>query len=177
MNDNEIKNALEVMRPNLEKKYNNYLKVNIEACLDELGEGLRHISNHWNWAPIKDVLLANCDKFLRDGFQYINRPGAAGYRFSEKKALRSSRRYSDEIIESYAAKAKSKLGALESAKLEWSSENYEFVISGVKNGLNVKINQRIKYNISKLGKAFVQFPALCYIDGKKISAAEYKKQF
>jgi hypothetical protein len=177
MNNTQILSSLQVMRPELESYYTQWSSKLVSSALNELGENLKGIYNSWTFSSVKEVIFHNCDTFLRDDFRFIDQINAKGYKFSQEKAAKNAVKYADSIIESYAAKIISKLGTVESASLTWSSTNFEFILEGVKNGETIAITQRMKYNVSKLGKPFCQFPAICYVAGKKISAADYKKSF
>jgi hypothetical protein len=85
--------------------------------------------------------------------------------------------YATNLINTYIEKIDSKLGSLESAKVISGNQYFEFFVEGIKDGKNVSIKQSMRQNWSANGRPFDQFPALCYIDGKRIKASEFKKLF
>lgn len=73
-----------------------------------------------------------------------------------------------------------KIGELEDPRAE-GLDGVSFRLTGTRTGdgtrHSVRIEQSMIINFSMYGKAFNQFPALIYIDGKKTSEAKYKQMF
>lgn len=79
----------------------------------------------------------------------------------------------DEMFAAIKVKMLEKAGEIESPKVEDLS-HYQFAITGQMKGRTVRIEQDIIINRSANGKAFNQFPARIYVDGKFTSEADYK---
>ncbi len=76
-----------------------------------------------------------------------------------------------------AEKLAGKVGNLENVTVDYSSSTAEwFSVTGTRaNGDIVRIVQNQTINVSSRGKLFNQWPALIYVNGKKVSEAQYKR--
>lgn len=79
----------------------------------------------------------------------------------------------DDMFAAIKVKMLEKAGEIENPKVEDLS-HYQFAITGQMKGRTVRIEQDIIINRSANGKAFNQFPARIYVDGKFTSEADYK---
>ena len=79
-----------------------------------------------------------------------------------------------EAVEEWRGKLEAKLEGATDAECTYFAGNY-ITIHAKFNGKPVKIEQQRILNHSPKGKLFNQFPALIYVDGKKVSEAAYKK--
>lgn len=88
------------------------------------------------------------------------------------------RKHCNELATDYVMKWSHKLmvkvGSMENPKL-LSLSSWEFEITGEKDGHHVRIEQKVTYNRSRLGRLFYQFPARIYLDGKFIPEKAFKE--
>ena len=86
-------------------------------------------------------------------------------------------RWADSELESVIEKLASKVGNLANVKVTDASCNASFVtVTGTNaNGDTIVIKQNQTLNVSSRGKLFNQWPALIYVNGKKVSEAQYKR--
>jgi len=165
---NELLSSLETLRPSLERHYVEYYTNLITRLLGDNG-----ILDYRETCYYDSNVLYSMTKNVDENNQSIR----AARELNVERIESGASKYATNVIETFIAKIDSKLGALESSKVIFGSANFEFFVEGVKDGQNVSIKQTLRQNWSANGKPFDQFPALCYIDGKRIKAAEFKKLF
>jgi hypothetical protein len=98
------------------------------------------------------------------------------YVLNEKTLNEKSEKYGDEVAVQWFYKTNEKLGKLEDATLVNDSQG-DVVVSGIRDGKKVVLNQQRILKRSKNGVLFHQFPARLYVDGKFTTEAAYKKLF
>jgi hypothetical protein len=167
-NSNELRSSLETLRPSLEEHYTEYYSNLVTRLLGDNGiVDSREVIYY-------DVnLIYSMTKKLDENNSRMSAPRE----LNVERIERGASSYASNVIESFVAKIDSKLGALESSKVISGRGDFEFFVEGVKDGKNVSIKQTLRQNWSSQGRPFDQFPALCYIDGKRIKASEFKKLF
>ena len=165
---NELLSSLETLRPSLERHYVEYYTNLITRLLGDNG-----LLDYRETCYYDSNVLYSMTKKVDENKHGIRAPRELNVERIESGAFK----YATNVIETFIAKIDSKLGALESSKVIFGSANFEFFVEGVKDGKNVSIKQTLRQNWSTKGKPFDQFPALCYVEGKRIKAAEFKKLF
>ena len=160
-----IKTALEAFRPELEKRFVDFTTNGIQKMLDLYGPDVRGIANsrhYTNWAN-------NLRPFTRrDGIGSTKDPLVINHeRIAQHAVL-----FAQATIEAWEAKITAKLGELDSAKVVRGG-GFEFVVTGTRNGHEVRIHQDMIVNVSPKGTLFNQFPSRVYVDGKFTPAAKY----
>jgi len=164
---NELRSSLETLRPSLEEHYVEYYTDLLTRLLGDNGR-----------LDYRDTMYYDANLLYS-----MTKSEDGSNSFKARRLINVERiesgasRYATNVIETFIAKIDSKLGALESSKLISGNRFFEFFVEGVKDGKNVSIKQSMRQNWSANGKPFDQFPALCYIDGKRIKASEFKKLF
>ncbi|MBT9158761.1 MAG: hypothetical protein DDT26_00008 [Dehalococcoidia bacterium] len=103
--------------------------------------------------------------------------GLAVYSIDADKVEKEATRYADEQVDSFIAKLTRKLGNVESVTIKTiDGPSFECVISGVlSGGETVRVEQRRVVNCSPKGRFYNQWPALIYVDGKRVTEAQFKK--
>ncbi len=163
---NELRSSLESLRPSLEAYFIEHY-TNLITRL--LGDNGRFTSRELYSYDINFIcsMAKDADDTKANGPQVIDLDRIKSYAST----------YATNLINTYIEKIDSKLGSLESAKVISGNQYFEFFVEGIKDGKNVSIKQSMRQNWSANGRPFDQFPALCYIDGKRIKASEFKKLF
>lgn len=88
----------------------------------------------------------------------------------------AAQRYADEQIAAFTSKLTKKLGDLTEVEIrDIDIGGFQFFITGRKGDAQVRVEQSRIINFSKLGKPYHQWPAIIYVDGKKVSEAAFKK--
>lgn len=85
--------------------------------------------------------------------------------------------WADMELAAAVEKLASKVGSLDNVTVDHASYGAEwFTVTGARsNGDTVTIVQNQTINVSCKGKLFNQWPALIYVNGKKVSEAQYKR--
>lgn len=92
----------------------------------------------------------------------------------EKKA----QAYADEQVGAFVHKLALKLVDLENPQLiNVKPGAFEFEIIGTLNNKTVRVVQNIKYGWSKFNNPYVQWPALIYVDGGRVSEKEFHDNY
>lgn len=167
-NTNELRPSLETLRPSLEAHYVEYYTKIVNRLLGDNGLIDSREIVYYNVG-----LIYSMTKKLDENNSRMSAPREVDM----ERIERGASAYATSVIDSFVAKIESKLGALESSKVISGRGDFEFYVEGVKDGKNVSIKQTLRQNWSSQGVPFDQFPALCYIDGKRIKASEFKKLF
>jgi hypothetical protein len=168
-NTKELLSSLETLRPSLERHYIEYYTDLVNRLL---GENKRFDIRETVYYDVN--LLHSMTKAIDP--EQSHKYGTPK-EVNVERIERGASSYATNVITTFIEKIDSKLGALESSKLISGNEFFEFFVEGVKDGKNVSIKQSMRQNWSSQGRPFDQFPALCYIDGKRIKASEFKKLF
>jgi len=164
---NELRSSLETLRPSLEEHYVEYYTDLLTRLLGDNGRFDYRETCYYDINLLSSMTVKENGSTSMKARRLIN----------VERIESGASRYATNVIETFIAKIDSKLGALESSKLISGNQFFEFFVEGVKDGKNVSIKQSMRQNWSANGKPFDQFPALCYIDGKRIKASEFKKLF
>lgn len=166
-NTKELLSSLETLRPSLEAHYSEYYTNLITRLLGDNGRFDYRETCYYDVNLLSSMTVKENGSTSMKARRLIN----------VERIESGASKYATNVIETFIAKIDSKLGALESSKVIFGNANFEFFVEGVKDGQNVSIKQTLRQNWSANGKPFDQFPALCYVEGKRIKAAEFKKLF
>jgi hypothetical protein len=94
----------------------------------------------------------------------------------EDLVLKIAKEQADAIVIVWAAKIIGKLESIENGEV-LRLDGYAYNIVGTRAGKKIQIVQNMKHSTSSKGTPFMQFPALIYVDGKKVSEKLYKEMF
>lgn len=100
---------------------------------------------------------------------------AISYGVDHDRIAKEAVRYADFTIAKFVIKLTAKLADLDDVEFVQSQYGTDFSICGKLNGREVQVDQRQILNWSPKGNPFHQFPALIYVDGKKVSEKQFKE--
>jgi hypothetical protein len=141
-----------------------------DAVIARYGETARGAYNDPTYGRVWGETLSYCIDRLGDR---MNSPVA----LNEAKLDKLVAEWAAEELEGAAVKLAEKVGDLRDVKVSQVDGISEwFVVTGTHpNGYLVRVSQSQIINVSSKGKLFNQWPALIYVDGKKMSEAAYKR--
>lgn len=176
MKSEALKAALEARIPDLAESYTNLIQQQYDMLVREFGNTFSKISNSryyslWDTTIRRVVVVTNPTGFSS---RNVERDGPAIYALNPEAVQRLALAHATETVMAWANKIEGKMGELEKAECLHMS-GCRFAIIGVKAGNNVRIEQDMIVNVSSKGKVFNQFPARCYVNGKFMSEANFKK--
>lgn len=164
---NVIANALEVFKPLVAQDYTNAVvsQVNALAAKYDLTDRKVTVDLANSWGED-----GNRFRSLRN---FVNtKTGGIYQEWLEKKA----KAYAEDSVNAMVFKLVAKLGNLENVTVSGLDHTALTVtIRGTLHGAAVVLTQQRIINVSPKGKLFHQWPALIYVNGKKVSAAAYAK--
>ena len=131
---------------------------------------IRKVSSDYNYGPVWRDVVAPCTR--RNG-NMMDSPVV----LDETALSAFVSKWADSELEAATKKLASKVSNLSSVKVNDASDSAEwFTVTGTNaNGDTIVIKQNQTLNISSRGKLFNQWPALIYVNGKKVSEAQYKR--
>lgn len=98
------------------------------------------------------------------------------YALDEEKLKKNAAEYALAVIVQFADKLAQKLGPV--SDIQVVNHDYtDITVKGTISGSNVTIYQQTVLKVSSRGVLFNQFPALIYVDGKKVPEKDYKTRF
>ena len=158
----------EPLKASVKQDYINKVRTMAAALLEEYNNDWSSLSqinvysnNHRVWT------------FVRNHVKYINNKPAG---IDEDRLDKLATRYANDQVDAFVHKLALKLVDLENVKLHGvNTGSFEFALTGNLNDQRVKVVQNIKYGLSKFNNPYVQWPALIYVDGKKVSELEFQK--
>ena len=172
---NALDTAFAAFRPEIEAQYVRHTTRSCERLLEQLGPNLKGVHNDWTWAKAFSRRLA-CVMTRTGGDR------AAGvevtpvvYIIDAAKMAVQASNYADAVIAAWRGKINAKIGELSAATVT-RADGVSFRIAGERDGKQVTIVQQMIVNYRD-HTPYNQFPALIYVDGKKVSEAAYKKLF
>lgn len=158
----------DVLKPGIKADYINVVRKRFDNVVSAfLGE----------WYDINK----NMPAFVRAHAKKVN-PNDYGrgaeYMIDEERLEKKAQEYADDQVAAFVRKLSLKLVDLENPELvNVKPHGFEFNIVGTLNGQTVSVVQNIKYTTSKLGTPFVQWPALIYVDGQRVSEKEFHDNY
>lgn len=160
-----IRPALEVYKPELEKRYKGMVESAFTNAVAILGPKLPGVYKHSRFASLFS------DGGLLRGIAKKNEAGE--YEIVQANLDRVATDYAENAITAWEAKMTAKMGELDDAEVS-HLDGVRFAITGTKNGHKVRIEQDMILNTSSKGKPFNQFPARLYVDGKFTPESKFK---
>lgn len=95
---------------------------------------------------------------------------------NEERLDKLATQYANDQVDAFVHKLALKLVDLENVELHnVQPHSFQFSLTGTLNVQKVEVHQNIKYGVSKLGNPYVQWPALIYVDGQRMSELEFQK--
>lgn len=155
-----VKDAVEAHKPTVAAAYTDYVKLQYDRMVADLGEGLKGATNSRRWTRF----YSNTMRPLLDSERKL----------SDSAVQAHAKAYADYVAEAMQGKIMGKAGELEQPEVK-HMDGMNFVLTGELGGRKVSISQNTILNSSPLGTLFNQFPARIYVDGKFTSEAEFKK--
>jgi hypothetical protein len=128
------------------------------------GASMKGVYNSRNGQFWKYSVSVCCDR--------SNRLATADYILNAEKVALFADQMADEMANEVLAKVNAKVANLQDSKVVLVS-GANFVITGTKNGQNVRIEQNQIINVSVKGNLFNQYPSRIYVNGKFTSAAKF----
>ena len=93
-----------------------------------------------------------------------------------ERVAKAAKQYADDQIASFTMKLVRKLGDLTNVEIKnIDLSGFQFLITGFLGERKVSVEQNRIINVSVKGNPYHQWPALIYVDGKKVSEAQFKK--
>lgn len=163
------------------------LKGQLEAYKDKLqAQYIESVTNTLGWLQRlygQNLREKNQNTSLRNSTHYkvLENIGGAthmdtdgNYHIDQTAAADKGREYADATIDAWHDKIMYKVKDLQNSTIHHIDGN-RFMISGERDGKQIRIEQDMIINRSANGLLFNQFPARIYVDGKFHSEAAYKK--
>jgi hypothetical protein len=141
-----------------------HVRAAFAALTASFGPSLSDVANSRQYRLWAETVRPCCD---RSG----NRAGAS-YSLNEQRVASFAASLANDLATEVLAKVDAKVGELENSCVRRVG-GANFVISGVKSGRNVTIEQNQIINCSVKGRLFNQYPSRIYVDGKFTSAAKF----
>ena len=163
---NELTTALEAHAPRFAEYYREQTTRLFARLTKEYGPALRGIYN-----SSESYCMAVINQITDRG---QSRSVSEPYTLSAGKLEAYADKAAKELVSAWIGKIEQKVGELESPEV-CHVNDYAYMITGIRDGHAVSINQNMIVNVSSRGLLFNQFPARITLDGKKISAAAYAK--
>jgi len=128
------------------------------------GASMKGIYNSRNGQFWKYSVSVCCDR--------SNHLATADYILNAEKVALFAAQMADEMANEVLVKVNAKVADLQDSNVVLVS-GANFVITGTKNGQNVRIEQNQIINVSVKGNLFNQYPSRIYVNGKFTSAAKF----
>jgi len=159
-----IKSALKSQKEVIAKEYREYIISQIESAKRQLGPELVRIGNDSTWGKVWFNTLKH----------YVVRTGGTEAKIADRALLVGSEQYAEAAVQEWEDKLVEKLGEITEADVRYVRGDGSLNIAGMKGEHRIQLVQHRIINQSTKGVLFNQYPALIYVDGKKVSAAKYK---
>ena len=164
-----IKEAMLSYAPALAKDYEDYVRRQFKAIVDDLGVELKGVYSSSRWShpfqAIRDSIHQEVDPSGR----------SSTYTLDSAKLKSNAKRYGEQVSLEWYGKLREKLGELENVTVSPPNRGGDVVVTGDHKGDKVRIDQQRIFKVSQLGTPFHQFPARIYVNDKFMSEAAYKK--
>lgn len=171
---NNIAAEFDVLKPSITQDY-----------IDQVRNGFtKTVETYENdWAKINRISVYSPDyrrwSFVRRHLRSVDGHCAgrnSEMEINEEYLTKCAKNYADDQVAAFVAKLSLKLVDLENVELRnVSPHSFEFNLVGRLNNKTVNVVQSIKYGVSKLGTPYVQWPALIYVEGQRVSEKEFQQ--
>ena len=166
----DLQTALEAFRPQIAARYEGFVRGRFAAMLAD-HPGLKGVGNSYHYGR---TWYHTISQYVDMNWKRIDNQNVSDPKINDADLAQGAAKYAEAVTTAWQAKIEQKLGELENATVQRMAD-VSFTITGTKNGHKVVITQSMIVNVSSKGTMFNQFPALIYVDGKKISEAAYKR--
>lgn len=168
------------VRPELERMHRDRLTARVDRLAEIYGEAFESVDS--DFQRLKAIAEVVKTRSIRPTAKEVRSSSAdilstmRAYHRNPAAIIKAAYAQAQAEVDAFAPKFELKLGAGFKVSSAGGSDG-RWVISGSRNGHAVTIEQGVTFNVSPLGKFFVQFPARLYIDGRFVSENEYVKFF
>jgi hypothetical protein len=159
------------------------LKVGVkEDFINQVRNTIARLTKKYTWAELNRLPYHSYDykawavarSFLTINNYDRNAPREINEEYLDKKATQ----YADDQIDAFVHKLSLKLVDLTDVELHNVRPNsFQFTLTGNLNGKRVAVTQNIKYCVSNQGTPYVQWPALIYVDGQRVSEKDFHDNY
>ena len=164
-----LKDSMLVYAPALSTDYEDYVRRQFKAIVDDLGTELKGVYSSSRWARPFQAIRDNTH-------QEVSSSGRSStYSLDETKLKKNAERYGEQVSLEWYGKLREKLGELENVTVSPPNQGGDVVVTGEHKGDKVRIDQQRIFKVSQLGTPFHQFPARIYVNDKFMSESAYKK--
>jgi len=167
--------AFDMLKPGLVKEFTESVTARVESLLasyDNDANAMRKLAHEYS----SD---GNAYRALRHFFASVEKHPVTNfpirYGVNHERIAKEAIEYADFTVAKFVIKLTKKLADLDNVEFVQSSYGTDFSICGTLNGREVQVDQRQILNWSPKGNPFHQFPALIYVDGKKVSEKQFKE--
>lgn len=184
-----LESALTQVRPPIARMFSAFTVSLFDRMVKEYGPALRNLPRN-SWDRDRITYSQNLRRFVEGGLEFNvwNRDNEARGLTADLCVLRmdvlerEAMKYAVDVTASAKHKISAKLESLDSIdSIQVREDGCEFDLTGTRGGRQILIRQRVKHNCRYGGRTgythFYQFPALIYVDGKRMSEKEYKAAF
>lgn len=166
----DLQNALDAYKPELAAYFIKYVSNTFERLVAHYGPGLRGVHNSSSARLYRNTI----DRFVVNVDPNNHRPNADQMICAERLA-KGAVAYADAVVATWKTKIEGKMGLITDAKVRrMGASGTSFIIEGKRGSDMVEIVQNMILNFSGLGTPYNQFPALIYVNGKRVSEKSYK---
>jgi hypothetical protein len=176
-----IHDALEALRPDLEKRYQANVRSTFAHLIETFGPAVEGIYKSHNYQSAH-VWRHVCAPVVRH--VYLDEAGNPTPRYSrrtryeldEARLEKESVAYAQSVALHWEVKILGKLQEMEQVEVRYL-DGHRFSITGTRAGQHIQIEQSLIIKRSTKGLLFNQWPARIYVDGKFTPEAAYKRLF
>lgn len=167
---NDIITKFDALKPGLAADFTAQVTRIVEELIAAHGKNIRKL--HASWGTDGNRFRAVRHFIQYDSNTMTANPVGVNTEYLAKKA----QQYADDQIAAFTLKLVRKLGALtEVSIIDLNIGGFTFDITGKLGIYAVRVQQSRIINVSPKGNLFHQWPALIYVEGKKVSEAAFKK--
>ena len=141
------------------------------------------LAQHGSYSALRSLRSFNLGRYEYNRLamvrRYLNSSALNGYTSPEPGMNREflakeAAQYADDQIASFVAKLSKKLGDLTHVEVKRANDSFECVVTGRMGEHAVSVVQNQKGVCNSHGTYFHQWPALIYVDGKRMTEAAFK---
>lgn len=163
-----IEDAMNAHKPRIAEMYASRMRRDYATLVSIYGSAnLSRAGNSFDHAHMWALCRPALDS-ISENYRHI------GWSLNSGRVDELADEYAQESIDAWISKMQDKLnGAINATCTNFKGAS--ITITATVNNLAVRVEQQCILNFSSKGKVFNQFPALIYVNGKKVSEASYKK--
>ena len=160
MNANLKSELIEVFKGQVDRS----VRANFTRLVEKFGPTMSNVANSREYHVWSETVRKCCDR--------SNDRTNATYSLSESRLESFAAAVANGMADEVLAKVNAKVGELGNGEVHRVG-GADFVITGTKHGLEVRIEQNQIINCSVKGKLFNQYPSRIYVDGKFTPATKF----